>query len=97
MYHCVFLSDGQAGEREVGGVPQGKANHQPSEEDGASHWSSSSKLTRSPVKVTKKPKNMQCKITLLDGSDYTCVVEVRQTDPELVQERIKCFCLFYCT
>ncbi|XP_067234791.1 band 4.1-like protein 3a isoform X9 [Chanodichthys erythropterus] len=75
--HSTPVRKEQAGEREVGGVPQGKANHQPSEEDGASHWSSSSKLTRSPVKVTKKPKNMQCKITLLDGSDYTCVVEKR--------------------
>ncbi|XP_067234790.1 band 4.1-like protein 3a isoform X8 [Chanodichthys erythropterus] len=74
--HSTPVRKEQAGEREVGGVPQGKANHQPSEEDGASHWSSSSKLTRSPVKVTKKPKNMQCKITLLDGSDYTCVVEI---------------------
>ncbi|XP_048021650.1 band 4.1-like protein 3a isoform X13 [Megalobrama amblycephala] len=75
--HSTPVRKEQAGEREVGGVPQGKANHQSSEEDGASHWSSSSKLTRSPVKVTKKPKNMQCKITLLDGSDYTCVVEKR--------------------
>ncbi|XP_048021640.1 band 4.1-like protein 3a isoform X3 [Megalobrama amblycephala] len=74
--HSTPVRKEQAGEREVGGVPQGKANHQSSEEDGASHWSSSSKLTRSPVKVTKKPKNMQCKITLLDGSDYTCVVEI---------------------
>ncbi|XP_051735158.1 band 4.1-like protein 3a isoform X2 [Ctenopharyngodon idella] len=75
--HSTPVRKEQAGELEVGGVPQGKANHQPSEEDGASHWSSSSKLTRSPVKVTKKPKNMQCKITLLDGSEYTCVVEKR--------------------
>uniref|UniRef100_A0A673HE54 Band 4.1-like protein 3 n=1 Tax=Sinocyclocheilus rhinocerous TaxID=307959 RepID=A0A673HE54_9TELE len=40
-------------------------------------WSSSSKLTRSPVKIGQKPKNMQCKVALLDGSDYTCVVEKR--------------------
>ncbi|XP_043082963.1 band 4.1-like protein 3 [Puntigrus tetrazona] len=59
-----------------GGFPQGRADHQ-SEDDGASHWSSSSKLTRSPVKISRKPKNMQCKVTLLDGSDYTCVVEKR--------------------
>ncbi|XP_077074340.1 band 4.1-like protein 3a isoform X3 [Siphateles boraxobius] len=75
--HSTPVRKQQAGEREVGGVPQGKANQQPAEDDGSSHWSSSSKLTRSPVKVIKKPKNMQCKISLLDGSDYTCVVEKR--------------------
>uniref|UniRef100_A0A8C2BC19 Erythrocyte membrane protein band 4.1-like 3a n=1 Tax=Cyprinus carpio TaxID=7962 RepID=A0A8C2BC19_CYPCA len=47
-------------------------------DDGTSHWSSSSKLTRSPVKISKNPKNMQVKVTLLDGSDYTCVVEKRE-------------------
>ncbi|KAL1248176.1 hypothetical protein QQF64_021494 [Cirrhinus molitorella] len=60
-----------------GGVPQGKGDQQLAEDDGASHWSSTSKLTRSPVKISRKPKNMQCKVTLLDGSDYTCVVEKR--------------------
>uniref|UniRef100_A0A8C1HSY6 Erythrocyte membrane protein band 4.1-like 3a n=1 Tax=Cyprinus carpio carpio TaxID=630221 RepID=A0A8C1HSY6_CYPCA len=48
------------------------------EDDGTSLWSSSSKLTRSPVKISKNPKNMQVKVTLLDGSDYTCVVEKRE-------------------
>uniref|UniRef100_A0A8C1MVF3 Erythrocyte membrane protein band 4.1-like 3a n=1 Tax=Cyprinus carpio TaxID=7962 RepID=A0A8C1MVF3_CYPCA len=47
------------------------------EDDGTSHWSSSSKLTRSPVKISRKPRNMQVKVTLLDGCDYTCVVEKR--------------------
>ncbi|XP_059381297.1 band 4.1-like protein 3 isoform X10 [Carassius carassius] len=47
------------------------------EDDGTSHWSSSSKLTRSPVKISRKPRNMQVKVALLDGSDYTCVVEKR--------------------
>ncbi|XP_039512273.1 band 4.1-like protein 3a isoform X10 [Pimephales promelas] len=75
--HSTPVRKQQAGEREVGGVPQGKANQQLAEDDGSSHWSSSSKLTRSPVKVIKKPKSMQCKISLLDGSDYTCVVEKR--------------------
>ncbi|XDV48139.1 hypothetical protein PO909_017607 [Leuciscus waleckii] len=76
--HSTPVRKQQAGEREVGGVPQGKANQLPAEDDGSSHWSSSSKLTtRSPVKVIRKPKNMQCKISLLDGSDYTCVVEKR--------------------
>lgn len=44
------------------------------EEDLVSHQSSSSRLSRSPL---KKVKIMQCKITLLDGSDYTVSVEKR--------------------
>nr|AAI58198.1 Zgc:92004 protein [Danio rerio] len=75
--HSTPVKKDQAGEREVGGVPQGKPNQLSAEDDGSSHWSSSSKLNRSPAKISKKPKNMQCKITLLDGSDYTCVVEKR--------------------
>ncbi|XP_028831728.1 band 4.1-like protein 3b isoform X3 [Denticeps clupeoides] len=41
----------------------------------SSSSSSSSKL--SPLRSSRKPKNMQCKITLLDGSDYACTVEKR--------------------
>uniref|UniRef100_A0A673LK24 Erythrocyte membrane protein band 4.1 like 3 n=1 Tax=Sinocyclocheilus rhinocerous TaxID=307959 RepID=A0A673LK24_9TELE len=55
----------------------GGVDQQPAEDDGTSHWSSSSKLTRSPVKISRKPKSMQCKVALLDGCDYTCVVEKR--------------------
>uniref|UniRef100_A0A671P7V4 Erythrocyte membrane protein band 4.1-like 3a n=1 Tax=Sinocyclocheilus anshuiensis TaxID=1608454 RepID=A0A671P7V4_9TELE len=62
---CVCVCQG-------GGVDQ-----QPTEDDGTSHWSSSSKLTRSPVKISRKPKSMQCKVALLDGCDYNCVVEKR--------------------
>lgn len=40
-----------------------------------SHRSSTSRLSRSPL---KKVKIMQCKVTLLDGSDYTLDVEVRE-------------------
>ncbi|XP_067109939.1 band 4.1-like protein 3 isoform X2 [Osmerus mordax] len=47
------------------------------EEDQASHQSSTSRLSRSPLKGGKKVKIMQCKITLLDGSDYTLTVEKR--------------------
>ncbi|XP_062338010.1 band 4.1-like protein 3 isoform X4 [Osmerus eperlanus] len=47
------------------------------EEDQASHQSSTSRLSRSPLKGGKKVKIMQCKITLLDGSDYTITVEKR--------------------
>ncbi|XP_048121721.1 band 4.1-like protein 3a isoform X1 [Alosa alosa] len=81
--HSTPLRKEQNGEREVvggggGGIPQGKGDYQPGEEDLASHRSSTSKLSRSPGKAAKRPKNMQCKVTLLDGSDYTCVVEKRE-------------------
>ena len=47
------------------------------EEDQVSHRSSTSRLSRSPLRGVKKVKIMQCKVTLLDGSDYTLNVEVR--------------------
>ncbi|XP_051809429.1 band 4.1-like protein 3b isoform X14 [Acanthochromis polyacanthus] len=47
------------------------------EEDLVSHRSSTSRLSRSPLRGVKKVKIMQCKITLLDGSDYTLNVEKR--------------------
>ncbi|XP_056911751.1 band 4.1-like protein 3b isoform X14 [Takifugu flavidus] len=43
------------------------------DEDQLSH--SSSRLSRSPLKGVKKVKIMQCKVTLLDNSDYTIDVE----------------------
>ncbi|XP_029686535.1 band 4.1-like protein 3b isoform X17 [Takifugu rubripes] len=43
------------------------------DEDQLSH--SSSRLSRSPLKGVKKAKIMQCKVTLLDNSDYTIDVE----------------------
>ncbi|XP_062376793.1 band 4.1-like protein 3a isoform X2 [Sardina pilchardus] len=81
--HSTPLRKEQNGEREVGGgggggIPLGKGDYQPGEDDLASHRSSTSKLSRSPGKAAKRPKNMQCKVTLLDGSDYTCVVEKRE-------------------
>ncbi|XP_023580647.1 band 4.1-like protein 3 [Trichechus manatus latirostris] len=51
--------------------------YQQLEDDKLSQKSSSSKLSRSPLKIVKKPKSMQCKATLLDGSEYTCEVEKR--------------------
>ncbi|XP_053427280.1 band 4.1-like protein 3 isoform X19 [Nycticebus coucang] len=51
--------------------------YQQLEEDKLSQKSSSSKLSRSPLKIVKKPKSMQCKVILLDGSEYTCDVEKR--------------------
>ncbi|KAM9322867.1 band 4.1-like protein 3 [Pholidichthys leucotaenia] len=47
------------------------------EEDLASHRSSTSRLSRSPLRGVKKVKIMQCKVTLLDGSDFTVDVEKR--------------------
>lgn len=70
----------QNGGREVGGAAQGKTDQQSTEDESTPYKSTSSKLSRSPIKVAKKPKNMQCKITLLDGSDYTCVVEVSEVN-----------------
>uniref|UniRef100_UPI0037E8378D band 4.1-like protein 3b isoform X2 n=1 Tax=Semicossyphus pulcher TaxID=241346 RepID=UPI0037E8378D len=47
------------------------------EEDQVSRRSSTSRLSRSPLRGVKKVKIMQCKVTLLDGSDYTLNVEKR--------------------
>ncbi|XP_043922441.1 band 4.1-like protein 3 [Protopterus annectens] len=47
------------------------------EDDKGSQKSSSSKLSKSPLKVVKRPKNMQCKVTLLDGTEYICEAEKR--------------------
>ncbi|XP_052331917.1 protein 4.1-like isoform X2 [Oncorhynchus keta] len=45
-------------------------------EDFSSTRSSTSRLSiKSPLRGVKKLKNMQCKITLLDGSDYTTTVD----------------------
>ncbi|XP_040608814.1 band 4.1-like protein 3 isoform X14 [Mesocricetus auratus] len=51
--------------------------YQQLEDDKLSQKSSSSKLSRSPLKIVKRPKSMQCKVTLLDGSDYGCDVDKR--------------------
>ncbi|XP_053539426.1 band 4.1-like protein 3a isoform X11 [Ictalurus punctatus] len=75
--HSTPVKKEQNGAREAGGVAQGKTDQQSTEDESTPYKSTSSKLSRSPIKVTKKPKNMQCKVTLLDGSDYTCVVEKR--------------------
>uniref|UniRef100_A0A3B4FDX6 Erythrocyte membrane protein band 4.1-like 3b n=1 Tax=Pundamilia nyererei TaxID=303518 RepID=A0A3B4FDX6_9CICH len=47
------------------------------EEDLVSHRSSTSRLSRSPLRGVKKVKIMQCKVTLLDGLDFTLNVEKR--------------------
>ncbi|XP_042353438.1 band 4.1-like protein 3 isoform X5 [Plectropomus leopardus] len=50
---------------------------QEQEDDQVSHRSSTSRLSRSPLRGVKKVKIMQCKVTLLDGSDFTLNVEKR--------------------
>ncbi|XP_068427115.1 band 4.1-like protein 3 isoform X2 [Clinocottus analis] len=47
------------------------------EGDQVSHRSSTSRLSRSPLKGVKKTKIMECKVSLLDGSDFTLNVEKR--------------------
>ncbi|XP_067888210.1 band 4.1-like protein 3 isoform X2 [Heterodontus francisci] len=73
----------QIGEREKeadgasGKVTVGQQDDHQTEDDKLSQKSSSSKLSKSPLKAVKKPKNMLCKVTLLDGSEPTCEVEKR--------------------
>ncbi|KAM8839390.1 band 4.1-like protein 3b isoform 13-T13 [Synchiropus picturatus] len=47
------------------------------DEDQESQRSSTSRLSRSPLRGVKKVKIMQCKVTLLDGSEFTLNVEKR--------------------
>ncbi|KAM4552218.1 band 4.1-like protein 3b isoform 7-T7 [Odontesthes bonariensis] len=54
-----------------------KKEQEQQEEDQLSHRSSTSRLSRSPLRGVKKVKIMQCKVTLMDGSDYTLNVEKR--------------------
>uniref|UniRef100_A0A8C7GGK4 Erythrocyte membrane protein band 4.1-like 3a n=1 Tax=Oncorhynchus kisutch TaxID=8019 RepID=A0A8C7GGK4_ONCKI len=69
-------------ERAEGGVvPQGnQLEPSQAEEDRTSYRSSTSKLSRSPGggRSVRSARNMQCKVTLLDGSAYTCMVEKRE-------------------
>nr|XP_044998591.1 band 4.1-like protein 3 isoform X14 [Jaculus jaculus] len=64
-------------EREFAAAAAKQLEYQQLEDDKLSQKSSSSKLSRSPLKIVKKPKSMQCKVILLDGSEYTCDVEKR--------------------
>ncbi|XP_074843495.1 band 4.1-like protein 3 isoform X7 [Carettochelys insculpta] len=64
-------------ERELAAAAAKQLEYQQLEDDKLSQKSSSSKLSRSPLKIAKKPKNMQCKVMLLDGSEYGCEVEKR--------------------
>ncbi|XP_037387110.1 band 4.1-like protein 3 isoform X5 [Pygocentrus nattereri] len=60
----------------IGGHTSPTTQHQQSgEEDFISQTSLSRRLSRTSLGNTHRLKNMQCRITLLDGSDYTCTVE----------------------
>nr|XP_023447055.2 band 4.1-like protein 3 isoform X13 [Dasypus novemcinctus] len=64
-------------EREFAAEAAKQLEYQQFEDDKLSQKSYSSKLSRSPLKIVKKPKSMQCKVVLLDGSEYACDVEKR--------------------
>ncbi|XP_066479764.1 band 4.1-like protein 3 isoform X2 [Tiliqua scincoides] len=64
-------------EREFAAAAAKQLEYQQFEDDKLSQKSSSSKLSRSPLKIVKKPKSMQCKVILLDGSEYGLEVEKR--------------------
>nr|KAF6471244.1 erythrocyte membrane protein band 4.1 like 3 [Molossus molossus] len=69
--------EGTDKEREFAAGAAKQLEYQQLEDDKLSQKSYSSKLSRSPLKIVKKPKSMQCKVILLDGSEYTCDVEKR--------------------
>uniref|UniRef100_A0A8C6GAL8 FERM domain-containing protein n=1 Tax=Mus spicilegus TaxID=10103 RepID=A0A8C6GAL8_MUSSI len=64
-------------DRDFAAAAAKQLEYQQFEDDKLSQRSSSSKLSRSPLKIVKRPKSMQCKVTLLDGSEYSCDVDKR--------------------
>ncbi|XP_056277871.1 band 4.1-like protein 3b isoform X8 [Pseudoliparis swirei] len=58
-------------------TPARKEEQEHQEGDQVSHRSSTSRLSRSPLKGVKKTKIMECKVAMLDGSDFTINVEKR--------------------
>ncbi|XP_072567430.1 band 4.1-like protein 3a isoform X6 [Paramormyrops kingsleyae] len=69
--HSTPARKNQNGRRETEDPPAARPEYQSSEEK------ASSRPSRSPLKSPNKGKNMQCKVTLLDGTEYSCVVEKR--------------------
>ncbi|XP_060939770.1 band 4.1-like protein 3b [Limanda limanda] len=61
----------------VGHSTPARKEQEQQEEDQESHRSSLSRLSKSPLRGVKKVKIMQCKVSLLDGSDFTLDVEKR--------------------
>ncbi|XP_043834339.1 band 4.1-like protein 3 isoform X22 [Dromiciops gliroides] len=64
-------------EQEFAAAASKQLEYQQLEDDKLSQKSYSSKVSRSPLKIVKKPKSMQCKVILLDGTEYLCDVEKR--------------------
>uniref|UniRef100_A0A3B1JXN1 Erythrocyte membrane protein band 4.1-like 3b n=1 Tax=Astyanax mexicanus TaxID=7994 RepID=A0A3B1JXN1_ASTMX len=62
--------------------------HQSVEEDYTSQKSLNSRLSSTPLGSTHKLKNMQCRITLLDGSDYTCTVEQKKVKGQVLFDKV---------
>lgn len=59
-------------------------------EDSTSHLSSSSRIAHSPARNPLSFRTMQAKVTLLDGSLFTCTVEVRQAGTgETARDRLR--------
>lgn len=75
LSHCCF-SQVSDKDRDFAATAAKQLEYQQFEDDKLSQRSSSSKLSRSPLKIVKRPKSMQCKVTLLDGSEYGCDVDV---------------------
>lgn len=73
----IFFLQATDKEQEFAAAAAKQLEYQQCEDDKLSQKSSSSKLSRSPLKIVKKTKSMQCKIILLDGSEYGCEVEVK--------------------
>ncbi|KAM6953740.1 band 4.1-like protein 3a [Aplochiton taeniatus] len=83
--HSTPVRREQSTERAEGGFSRGFVQSS-LEEDRASHLSSASKISRSPARTNRSFRNMQCKVTLLDGSDYTCTMEKRERGQVLLDK-----------
>ncbi|XP_044032405.1 band 4.1-like protein 3a isoform X2 [Siniperca chuatsi] len=68
-----------------GGLSQSQAQSSLAE-DSTSHLSSSSRIARSPARNPLSFRTMQTKVTLLDGSLFTCTVEKRARGLQLFEK-----------
>ncbi|XP_072524748.1 band 4.1-like protein 3b isoform X12 [Salminus brasiliensis] len=64
------------------------SHQQSGKENYISQTSLSSRLSRTPLSSTRELKNMQCRITLLDGSDYTCTVEQKKVKGQVLFDKV---------
>ncbi|KAI4872492.1 hypothetical protein NFI96_025653 [Prochilodus magdalenae] len=73
----------------IGGHTSPVTQHQQSgDEDYISQTSLSSRLSRTSLRSTHRLTNMQCRITLLDGSDYTCTVEQKKAKGQVLFDKV---------